>query len=122
VDKQKTIAIRRQRRRWHVRNKLRGNSTRPRLSVYRSHKNLSCQVIDDSTGKTLASASTLDKSLRVEIGYGGNRTAAAIVGRAIAERALAAGVTVVQFDRGHYQYHGRVAALADAAREAGLQL
>jgi large subunit ribosomal protein L18 len=122
VDKQKTIAIRRQRRRWHVRNKLRGNSIRPRLSVFRSHKNVSCQVIDDASGKTLASASTLDQSLRDQIGFGGNRTAAEIVGRAIAERALAAGVTTVQFDRGHYQYHGRVAALAEAARQAGLQL
>jgi large subunit ribosomal protein L18 len=122
VQKQKTIAVRRQRRRWHVRNKLRANSTRPRLSVYRSNKNLSVQLIDDATGRTLASASTRDKSLRDEIGYGGNRAAATIVGRVIAERALAAGVTQVQLDRGHYQYHGRVAALADAAREAGLQL
>jgi large subunit ribosomal protein L18 len=122
VQKQKTIAVRRQRRRWHVRNKLRANSTRPRLSVYRSNKNLSVQLIDDATGRTLASASTRDKNLRDEIGYGGNRAAAVIVGRVIAERALAAGITSVQFDRGHYQYHGRVAALADAAREAGLQL
>jgi large subunit ribosomal protein L18 len=121
VEKHKTIAVRRQRRRWHVRNKLRGNSTRPRLSVFRSHKNVSCQIIDDASGKTVASASTRDATIRDQIRYGGNREAAAIVGRAIAERALAAGVTTVQFDRGHYQYHGRVAALADAAREAGLQ-
>jgi large subunit ribosomal protein L18 len=81
-----------------------------------------CQVIDDSTGRTLASASTRDSSLRDQIAYGGNKTAATIIGKAIAERALAAGVKAVAFDRGHYKYHGRIAALADAAREAGLSL
>lgn len=78
------------------------------------------QVIDDASGKTLASASTVDKDLRDDKGYGGNRTAAQRVGRAIAERAMAAGVKQVAFDRGAFQYHGRVAALAEAAREAGL--
>jgi large subunit ribosomal protein L18 len=78
------------------------------------------QVIDDSEGKTLASASTVDKDLRGDVKYGGNRTAAQAVGRSIAERALAAGVKQVCFDRREFQYHGRVAALAEAAREAGL--
>ena len=78
------------------------------------------QVINDAEGKTLASASTVDKDLRTDVKYGGNRTAAQAVGRSIAERALAAGVKQVCFDRREFQYHGRVAALADAAREAGL--
>lgn len=122
MSKQKLLTQRRTRRRFHVRNKLRGNSDRPRLTVYRSHRHVIAQVIDDSTGRTLASASTHDTSLRDQISYGGNKDAAALVGKAIAERALAAGVSVVSFDRGHYKYHGRVAALADAAREAGLSL
>jgi large subunit ribosomal protein L18 len=98
------------------------DSTRARLSVFRSVQNIYCQVIDDETGKTLASASTVDKDVKSEIKYGGNKTAAQAVGKLIAERAKAAGVTSVAFDRGNYKYHGRVAALADAAREAGLQL
>ena len=79
------------------------------------------QVIDDGTGRTLASASTADKALREEIKYGGNREAAKQVGKAIAERALSAGVSEVSFDRREYRYHGRVAALAEGAREAGLK-
>ncbi len=122
VSKAKLLTKRRTRRRFHVRNKLRANSDRPRLSVFRSHRHMICQVIDDKTGRTLASASTHDKSLRDQIPYGGNKAAAALLGKVIAERALAAGVSVVAFDRGHYKYHGRVAALADAAREAGLSL
>jgi large subunit ribosomal protein L18 len=86
----------------------------------RSHKHVSCQVINDVDGKTLVSASTRDKELRGQMTYGGNKTAAQAVGKAIAQRALAAGVKQVVFDRGSYQYHGRVAALAEAAREAGL--
>lgn len=122
MQKQKLLTVRRTRRRHHVRSKVRGTTERPRLSVFRSHRNLMCQVIDDSTGRTLASASTRDTSLRDQIAYGGNKTAATIIGKAIAERALAAGVKAVAFDRGHYKYHGRIAALADAAREAGLSL
>jgi large subunit ribosomal protein L18 len=78
------------------------------------------QVIDDSAGRTLVAASTVDKDLRGQLRYGGNKAAAQAIGKAIAERALAAGVKQVSFDRGSCQYHGRVAALADAAREAGL--
>ncbi len=93
---------------------------RPRLTVFRSHKHVYAQVIDDAAGRTLASASTVDKELRAQVQYGGNKTAAQAIGKAIAERALAAGIKQVAFDRGGCQYHGRVAALADAAREAGL--
>src|SRR5688572_18345578 len=110
----------RQRRRFRVRKAVRGSAERPRLTVNRSHKNLSCQVIDDASGKTLVSASTLDKDLRANLGYGGNRNAALTLGKIVAERALAQGVKQVCFDRGHFRYHGRVAALADAARKAGL--
>ena len=121
MNTQKTINRRRLRRRRHVRNKLRGDAARPRLSVYRSHKHIACQLIDDLTGKTLASAGTRDKELRGDVKMGGNKVAAQLVGKAIAERAKAQGIETVRFDRGSYKYHGRVAALADAAREAGLK-
>lgn len=120
MNKQKIIAKQRQRRRYHSRNKSRGTGERPRLSVFRSHKHIACQVIDDVSRKTIVSASTRDAGLTASVAYGGNKDAAAVVGKAVAEKALAAGVTKVRFDRGDYQYHGRVAALAEAAREAGL--
>jgi large subunit ribosomal protein L18 len=100
---------------------VRGTTERPRLTVFRSLQHIYCQVVDDTTGKTLASASTKDKDLRGGIKYGGNVVAAKEIGKAIAERAKAAGVSKVCFDRGHVKYHGRVAALADAAREGGLE-
>jgi len=93
---------------------------RPRLSVHRSSKNIYAQVIDDVAGKTLASASTLDTGLRTALKTGADTAAAAAVGKLVAERAAAAGVTDVVFDRGSFIYHGRVKALADAAREGGL--
>jgi len=120
VNKQKIIAKQRQRRRFHSRRKSRGTPERPRLSVFRSHKHIACQVIDDVGRKTIVSASTRDPDVAKSVSYGGNKDAAAAVGKVVAERAVAAGVTKVRFDRGDYQYHGRVAALADAAREAGL--
>jgi large subunit ribosomal protein L18 len=120
VDKNKVLGKRRQRRRFRVRKSIRGTSERPRLTVSRSHKNVACQVIDDTVGKTIASASTLDKDLRAQVAYGGNKKAAELIGKTIAERAKAAGVKTVCFDRGGSRYHGRVAALADAARAAGL--
>jgi large subunit ribosomal protein L18 len=89
--------------------------------VYRSLQNFGCQVIDDEAGKTLCSVSSSEKELRSEIGYGGNCTAAAKLGKILAERAIKAGVKSVSFDRGSHKYHGRVAAFADAAREAGLE-
>jgi len=109
----------RARRHDRVRRKVSGTSARPRLSVFRSNRHIVAQVIDDSTGRTLASASTLEADLRR--GATGNKEAATAVGRLVAERAKAAGVTGVVFDRGGFLYHGRVAAVADGARQAGLQ-
>ncbi|RMF96449.1 MAG: 50S ribosomal protein L18 [Planctomycetota bacterium] len=118
----KELKKRRQRRRFRVRNKIKRVSNRPRLSVFRSHKHIYAQLIDDEKGHTIAAASTTEKAVREEVGYGGNVKAAQVVGRLIAERAKAAGVEKAVFDRGGYRYHGRVAALADAARDAGLDL
>lgn len=109
-------------RQLRVRKSVHGAPERPRLNVFRSNQNIYAQLIDDTIGKTLASASTLDPEVKGRLeGNGGNRDAAKIVGEVIAKRALAAGVTTVVFDRAGYLYHGRVAALADAAREAGLE-
>ncbi len=116
----KRIGRQRRRRRFAVRNRLKRDGTRPRLSVFRSHKHVYAQVIDDAEGKTLAAASTRDAALREQVGYGGNKQAAEAVGEVIARRALENGVREVVFDRRNYRYHGRVAALADAARQAGL--
>lgn len=103
-----------------VRKKVHGTAARPRLAVFRSNKHISAQVIDDQTGRTLAAASTTEPDLR---GAGtGNKDAATKVGQLVAERAKAAGVTKVVFDRGGNLYHGRVAAVAEAARAAGLEL
>ena len=108
---------RRQRLRFQLRRKSNG---RPRLSVFRSGKNIYAQVIDDGEGRTVAAASTLDKSLREALKTGADKAAAAAVGKLLAERAIAAGIKQVVFDRGAYLYHGRVKALAEAAREGGL--
>jgi large subunit ribosomal protein L18 len=121
MRQQKLKNVRRWRRQNRVRNTVRGSAEQPRLSVCRSNKHVYCQVIDDESGKTLAAASTRDKSLREKIKNGGNCAAAKIIGAAIAERALAAGVLRVKFDRGRYKFHGRVAMLANAAREGGLK-
>ncbi|MCR5163733.1 MAG: 50S ribosomal protein L18 [Thermoguttaceae bacterium] len=112
----------RQRRCWRVTNRIKANSNRPRLAIFRSLKNISAQIIDDKTGTTLAHASSLEKDIASELKYGGNVAAAAKVGQILAERALANGVTCATVDRRCYRYHGRVAALADAARAAGLDL
>ena len=110
-----------ERRRRRVRRRIRRKSDdRPRLSVFRSSKNIYVQVIDDARGVTLAAASSLDKDLRGALRSGADKDAAAAVGKLVAERAAARGVTRVVFDRGAYLYHGRVKALADAAREGGL--
>jgi large subunit ribosomal protein L18 len=109
------------RRRVRLRFQLRRKSIgRPRLSVFRSGKHIYAQVIDDTAGRTVAAASSLDRDLRTQLKTGADKDAAAAVGKLVAERALAAGVTVVVFDRGAYLYHGRVKALAEAAREGGL--
>lgn len=104
-----------------VRQRVLGTSGRPRLCVYRSLGHIYAQVIDDQSGRTLVSASSIDKATRAALKGGGNVAAAKIVGKTIAERSLAAGVQQVVFDRGGYMYHGRVEALANAAREAGLK-
>jgi large subunit ribosomal protein L18 len=120
MDHQRIVIKQRQRRKFRVRNRVRGTAERPRLSVARSHKHISAQIINDLDGKTLVSASSLDKSLNGALKTGANQTAAAAVGKALAERAKAAGIKQVCFDRGQYRYHGRVATLANAAREGGL--
>ena len=111
------------RQRIHVRTRKRivGTPERPRLCVHRSSKHIRAQVVDDLANRTIVSASSLDKEVRKIIKGGGNIAASKIVGKVIAERALARGVQQVVFDRGGYQYHGRVQALAEAAREAGLK-
>lgn len=110
----------RKRRHERVRKRLAGSEERPRLAVYRSNKNIYAQVINDDKGTTLAAASTIDATLKADTN-GGNLDGAKAVGALVAERAKAAGVSKVVFDRGGYLYHGRVQALADAAREAGLE-
>jgi len=111
-----------ERRKRRTRHRLRKvERLKPRLSVFRSGKHIYAQIIDDLAGRTVAAASTLDKDIRDVLKTGANRDAAAQVGKAIAERAKSAGVETVLFDRGGYLYHGRVKALGDAAREAGLK-
>jgi large subunit ribosomal protein L18 len=119
ISAQKKAELRR-RRHARVRKRVVGTPERPRLAVFRSNAHITAQVIDDSTGRTLASAATVEKDVRAAGGTG-NKTAAATVGRLLAERATQAGVSRVVFDRGGLLDHGRVAALADAAREAGLE-
>ena len=120
-NQRKQVQTRRLRRQRHVRKRLFGTVERPRLAVFRSSKHIYAQVINDDTGATLASASTLDADVRKDQAYGGNKSAASVVGRLVAERARQAGIDKICFDRRSYKYHGRVQALADAAREAGLQ-
>ena len=122
MKQEKRIGKQRRRRRLRVRNRVKRDSTRPRLSVFRSHRHIYVQIIDDLAGRTLVSANTAEEKLRSENTYGGNVSAAAAVGKAIAEKALEAGIQKVALDRREYKYHGRLAALAEAAREAGLQL
>lgn len=120
MDHSRTILRQRQRRRHRVRRHIRGTADRPRLTVFRTSKHIYAQIIDDAAGRTLVSASTMDKNLRASVVFGGNQSAAAAVGQEVAARAKAAGISQVCFDRGAFRYHGRVAALANAAREAGL--
>ena len=120
MDAQKLKHRRQLRRRNHVRRKIRGTAERPRLTIFRSSKHIYAQIVDDLSGLTLASASTAGKEMKTKVPYGGNVNAAKAVGQLIAERAKEKGIGQVAFDRGHYRYHGRIKALADAAREAGL--
>jgi large subunit ribosomal protein L18 len=119
VSSQKKAELR-HRRHVRVRKRVTGTPDRPRLAVFRSNAHICAQVIDDTTGRTLAAAATVEKDIK-SAGGTGNKPAAATIGRLVAERARAAGVSQVVFDRGGFLYHGRVAALADAAREAGLE-
>lgn len=115
------IGKQRQNRRFRVRNRIRATSTRPRLSVHRSNKHIYAQIIDDQAGVTIVAASTAEKSVLGEGTSGGNKAAAEAIGKLIAERATGKGLKEVVFDRGQYRYHGRIAALADAARAGGLE-
>jgi large subunit ribosomal protein L18 len=119
VFKPADVRAARRRRQIRIRKRLSGTAARPRLSVFRSLNQIYAQVIDDTTGRTLAAASSLDSAVRAT--SGSKTVQAKAVGAAIADRARAAGVTQVVFDRGGYLYHGRVQALADGAREAGLE-
>jgi large subunit ribosomal protein L18 len=120
VNQRKLVEVRRLRRQRRVRKRIFGTPERPRLCIFRSSKHIYAQVVNDATGTTLASASTMDPEVKAQAAYGGNKAAAAVVGKAVAERAKQAGIDKICFDRRSYKYHGRVQALADAARAAGL--
>jgi large subunit ribosomal protein L18 len=116
-DKQKA----REKRKLRISGKVRGNAARPRLSVFKSARHIYAQIIDDDGGQVLAAASTLDKETKPSVKHGGNIEAAKLVGKLLAERARDREIEAVNFDRNGFRYHGRVKALADAAREAGLK-
>ncbi|MEN6371197.1 MAG: 50S ribosomal protein L18 [Armatimonadota bacterium] len=118
MDKREALRQKRHRR---VRKKVAGTAEQPRLNIYRSLCNIYAQIIDDTQAVTVASASTIDPEIKGKIKTGGNIDSAKLVGEAVAKRALEKGIKKVVFDRGGYQYHGRVQSLADAAREAGLE-
>jgi len=118
---QKVKQVRRARRKRRVRKGVFGTAEKPRLTVFRSLKNIYAQIIDDARGVTLCSANTRARELRDSIAYGGNIDAAREIGRVLAERARMAGIAAVCFDRNGYKYHGRVKALAQAARDGGLR-
>lgn len=121
MDPQKEKWKKRHRRHLRVRRRVFGTKERPRLSVYRSLKNIYCQLIDDSEGRTLAAASTLMPEIKKQLPWGGNKRAAELVGEKIADEAKKMGISQVVFDRSCYKFHGRVKALADAARKANLR-
>jgi large subunit ribosomal protein L18 len=120
TNRERLLRLRRHAR---VRAKVSGTPSRPRLAVYRSNRHISAQIVDDSAGHTLAAASTVEPGVRAQVGPtgGGNVTGAEAVGRLLASRAKEAGISKVVFDRGGFAYHGRVAVLADAARQEGLE-
>ncbi|MHC4597675.1 MAG: 50S ribosomal protein L18 [Planctomycetota bacterium] len=120
MDPNKQKAWRRLRRRRRTRKRVSGTAERPRLSVYRSLRQFYCQIIDDEKGHTLVACSTLEKPMKAELKGGGGKQAAEAVGRELAKKALAAGIQKVAFDRGGFRFHGRVKAMADAARKVGL--
>lgn len=120
MDHVKEKLRKRTRRHLRIRQKIKGTAERPRLSVYRSLKHIYCQIINDIEGKTLAAVSTQSPEVKKQIKFGGNVTAAGIVGKRIAEEAKNIGIKKVVFDKGGYKYHGRIKALAEAARECNL--
>jgi large subunit ribosomal protein L18 len=117
TDKHTKAALR---RRYHVRKKIFGTPEQPRLTVFRSNRHIYAQIVDDVAGVTLASASTRGKGLRDKLNQGGDKKAAEVIGEAVAKQALQVGIKCVCFDRNRYRYHGRVRALAESARKAGL--
>jgi len=122
MDQQKRKRLRQERRRHHVRRAIVGTALRPRLTVFRSSKHIYAQLIDDLNGVTLAAASSVEEETEgKKRPYGGNVKAAAAVGKLLAQNAKSKGIGKAAFDRGHYRYHGRIKALADGAREGGLQ-
>lgn len=121
MNNNKFLEKQRKRRKSRVRKKVRGTADCPRLNVFRSHKHLACQLIDDVAGNTLVTVSTYEQEVRKQLSYGGNCDAAQVIGKMLGERAVEAGIDQVRFDRGPARYLGRVAALATAAREAGLK-
>ncbi len=121
MQHQKSLNKQRWRRTNRVRKKIRGTADRPRLSVHRTNKHIYCQLIDDDLGKTLCSASTRDGDLAAKIKNGGNCDAAKVIGEALGAKAIAAGVKQVKFDRGQFKFHGRIAELAKAVRDAGVE-
>lgn len=112
---------RRKRRKRHIRKRVSGTAERPRLTVFRSYKNIGAQIVDDTVARTLAAASTLEKPLRERLARRGNKDAARAVGEALAAKAVRAGIKKVVFDRNGYPYHGRIRELAEAARKGGLE-
>jgi large subunit ribosomal protein L18 len=116
----KRVQKAKERRKFHVRKKVQGTQERPRLTVFRSNRNIYAQIIDDASGVTLASASTMAKAVKGSVKSAGSKAGAVAIGEAIAKEAGKVGIKCVRFDRGSYRYHGRVKALADAARKAGL--
>ena len=121
MDQQRRKLQRQLRRKRHVRQKITGTAERPRLTVFRSSKHIYAQLIDDLHGVTLAAASSAAAGVKGDLPYGGNVKAATAVGQKLAEAAKNKGILKAAFDRGHYRYHGRIKALADAARQGGLQ-
>jgi large subunit ribosomal protein L18 len=121
MEYRKFINAQREKRHFRVRKDVHGTPERPRLSVYRGHRHIHCQIIDDSASKTLVAVSSLSKDLREQLKHGGNITAAKVIGKAIADAAIKKGIKKVVFDKSWYRFHGRVKALAEAARAAGLQ-
>ncbi|MDD2281907.1 MAG: 50S ribosomal protein L18 [Eubacteriales bacterium] len=111
----------RKQRHLRVRKKVVGTPERPRLNVFRSANHIYAQIVDDTNDRTLVSASSLDEAFKAEVNYGGNKEAAKVVGRLVAEKAKQAGISTVVFDRGGFIYHGRIKELAEAARQAGLE-